>query len=127
MINMMKTKVAGALCVCVPLLLGGAPAASVAADDVYEFSIQTAVPNASLYFKLLEQFSKQIDLMSGGRLKAEVLAAGSVVGPFEILDAVSDNVVTAGFVWPNYFIGKQSAFYHIYTSPASSGLDQGRR
>jgi len=124
MINMMKTKVAGALCVCVPLLLGGAPAASVAADDVYEFSIQTAVPNASLYFKLLEQFSKQIDLMSGGRLKAEVLAAGSVVGPFEILDAVSDNVVTAGYVWPNYFSGKHSAFVLFSNAPASTGLDQ---
>lgn len=124
MMHFFKTKVVSTLCLSLPLLLGVAPSASVAADDVYEFSIQTAVPNASLYFKLLEKFSKQIDLMSGGRLKAEVLPAGSVVGPFEIIDAVSDNVVTAGYVWPNYFTGKNSAFVLFSNAPASSGLDQ---
>src|SRR5690606_40180994 len=78
----------------------------------------------SLYFKLLEQFAQQIDTMSNGRLKAEVLAAGAVVGPFEILDAVSNNVVTAGYVWPNYFSGKNSAFVLFSNAPASTGLDQ---
>src|SRR5690625_2425174 len=124
MLQSIKTRIAGALCLSMPLLLGGAPSVSVAADEVYEFSIQTAVPNASLYFKLLTKFSEQIDLMSGGRLKAEILPAGSVVGPFEILDAVSDNVVTAGYVWPNYFTGKNSAFVLFSNAPASTGLDQ---
>lgn len=124
MLHDIKTRFAAALCVCAGLLLGG-PATSHAADDqVYKFSIQTAVPNASLYFKLLEQFAKQIDVMSGGRLKAEVLAAGAVVGPFEILDAVSNDVVKAGYVWPNYFSGKNSAFVLFSNAPASTGLDQ---
>ncbi len=124
MIHAFKAKFISALCVSVAFLLG-MPTNSQAADQqVYKFSIQTAVPNASLYFKLLEQFSKQIDLMSGGRLKAEVLAAGAVVGPFEILDAVSNNVVTAGYVWPNYFSGKNSAFVLFSNAPASTGLDQ---
>ena len=97
MIRSMKSRLAGTvLALSAPFMLM-APAVSQAADQqVYKFSIQTAVPTASLYFKLLEQFSKQVDVMSAGRLKVEVLAAGAVVGPFEILDAVSNDVVKAG-------------------------------
>lgn len=100
------------------------PPAQAAAGDSYTLTIQTAVPPASLYFKLLEQFGKQVDLMSGSRLKVEVLAAGAVVGPFEILDAVNNNVVNGGYVWPNYFTGKNSAFVLFSNAPASTGLDQ---
>lgn len=108
----------------VPLLLF-APVVTHAADEkVYKFSMQTGVPSASLYFKLLEKFSKQIDTMSGGRLKAEILPAGAVVGPFEILDAVSSDVVKSGYAWPNYWSGKNSAFVLFSNVPASTGLDQ---
>lgn len=124
MIHDIKLKFATALVVCTGLLLGAPSATHAAEDKVYKFSIQTAVPNASLYFKLLEQFATQIDTMSAGRLKAEVLSAGAVVGPFEILDAVSNDVVTAGYVWPNYFSGKNSAFVLFSNAPASTGLDQ---
>ncbi|MFA5521823.1 MAG: TRAP transporter substrate-binding protein [Castellaniella sp.] len=125
MIRSMKSRLAGTvLALSAPFMLM-APAVSQAADQqVYKFSIQTAVPTASLYFKLLEQFSKQVDVMSAGRLKVEVLAAGAVVGPFEILDAVSNDVVKAGYVWPNYFSGKNSAFVLFSNAPASTGLDQ---
>lgn len=125
MIRSLRSRLAGAvLALCTPLLLV-APTSSVAAEQkVYQFSIQTAVPTASLYFKLLEQFAKQVDMMSAGRLKIEVLTAGAVVGPFEILDAVSNDVVKAGYVWPNYFSGKNSAFVLFSNAPASTGLDQ---
>src|SRR3546814_261904 len=120
----LKIKLAGILCAAVPFMLS-VPVASYAANkDVHEFSIQTAVPSASLYFKLLQKFSKQIGIMSDGRLKAEVLAAGAVVGPFQILDAVSNGVVKAGYVWPNYFSGKNSAYVLFSNAPASTGLDQ---
>lgn len=124
MIHKIRSRLACLLFACAPLTLS-IPSTTYAADqDVYQFSIQTAVPSASIYFKLLEQFSKQIDVMSNGRLKAEVLAAGAVVGPFQILDAVSNDVVKAGYVWPNYFSGKNSAFVLFSNAPASTGLDQ---
>ena len=125
MIRSFKSRLAGTvLALSAPFMLT-IPAVTQAADQqVYKFSIQTAVPTASLYFKLLEQFSKQVDVMSAGRLKVEVLAAGAVVGPFEILDAVSNDVVKAGYVWPNYFSGKNSAFVLFSNAPASTGLDQ---
>lgn len=124
MIRTTRSILARILAAFVPLILFTPAVTQAANDQVYKFSIQTAVPSASLYFKLLEKFSKQIDVMSGGRLKAEVLAAGAVVGPFEILDAVSNDVVKAGYCWPNYWSGKNSAFVLFSNVPASTGLDQ---
>ncbi len=100
------------------------PAAYAATQHVYQFSIQTAVPASSLYYQLMERFAKQIGTMSGGRLKADVLAAGAVVGPFQIIDAVSNNVIKAGYAWGNYWSGKNSAFVLFSNVPASTGLDQ---
>ena len=101
-----------------------APPTFAANQQTYSFSIQTAVPNSSLYFQLLERFAKQVETMSNDRLRVEVLAAGAVVGPFQILDAVSNNVVKAGYCWANYFSGKNSAFVLFSNAPASTGLDQ---
>jgi TRAP-type mannitol/chloroaromatic compound transport system substrate-binding protein len=106
------------------LLLSAQPAAYAANQKVYQFSIQTAVPSSSLYYHLLEKFAKQINTMSNGRLKADVLAAGAVVGPFQILDAVNNGVVKAGYAWGNYWSGKNSAFVLFSNAPASTGLDQ---
>ncbi len=106
------------------LLLLAAPSATYAADKVYNIKMQTAVPSSSLYFQLLERFAKQIDTMSAGRLKAEILPAGAVVGPFQILDAVNSNVINAGYAWGNYWSGKNSAFVLFANAPASTGLDQ---
>jgi TRAP-type mannitol/chloroaromatic compound transport system substrate-binding protein len=49
--------------------------------------LQTAVPPASLFYQLLQDLSQNVDAMSAGRLKIDVLPAGAVVGPFEQLDS----------------------------------------
>ena len=112
------------LVACSLMFLAAATPSRAEDQKVYNYSIQTAVPSASLYFQLLEKFTKQVETMSGGRLKGEVLPAGAVVGPFEILDAVSNNVVNAGYAWGNYWSGKNSAFVLFANAPASTGLDQ---
>jgi TRAP-type mannitol/chloroaromatic compound transport system substrate-binding protein len=120
--NKIRTFVASMLLACG--LLSASSATYAADQKVYEFSIQTVVPSSSLYFQLLERFVKQIDTMSSGRLKGEVLPAGAVVPPFQVLDAVSNNVVKAGYAWGNYWSGKNSAFVLFANVPASTGLDQ---
>jgi len=40
--------------------------------------------------------------MSGGRLKWEMSAAGTVVGAFEVLDAVNRGIIDASHAWPGY-------------------------
>lgn len=119
-----RSRLVHLLVACGFLFLCTLPTTYAATPKTYHFSIQTAVPSSSLYYQLLERFAKQIETMSQGRLKADVLAAGAVVGPFQILDAVSNNVVKAGYCWGNYWSGKNSAFVLFSNAPASTGLDQ---
>ncbi|MEX0730102.1 MAG: TRAP transporter substrate-binding protein [Aquisalimonadaceae bacterium] len=95
-----------------------------AADETYSFSIQTAVPNSSIYFKLVQSFVDRLERMSGGRLQGKVLPDGAEVGAFDILDAVHDGVVEAGYAWPHYWSGKHSAYVLFSNVPASTGMDQ---
>mgnify|MGYP003588880979 FL=1 len=63
--------------------------------------------------------------MSAGRLKIEVLAAGAIVNPFEILDGVNKGIVEAGQWWTHYSMGKNPSG-SLFSSPlggAGSGLD----
>ena len=75
---------------------------------------------------LLGKLSANIDKMSNGRLKIEVLPAGAIVKPNEILDAVSKGVLDAGQWWTHYATGKHPAG-GLFSSPlggSGSGLDQ---
>ena len=92
----------------------------------YNLKIQTAVPSSSIYFKLIERMGARVDAMSSGRLKIEVLPAGAVVGVFEILDAVNNNIVNGGFAWTHYWSGKHPAglLFSAPTAGLGVGLDQ---
>ena len=104
--------------------LAAASPAWSADQKVYKMSIQTAVPSASLFYELLDDLAKNVDTMSSGRLKIEVLPAGAVVAPFDILDAVSQGVVQGGYAWANYWSGKNPAYVLFTNVPASTGMDQ---
>ena len=93
-------------CVAVLGLANGQPAQ--AAAKKYKLQIQTAVPNASIYFQLIQRMAKRIDDMSAGRLKVEVLPAGAIVPVFEILDAVDKGIINGGFAWTHYWSGETS-------------------
>lgn len=98
----------------------------VQAAENYTLKIQTAVPSASIYFKLIERMAGRVDAMSAGRLKIEVLPAGAVVGVFEILDAVNKGIVNGGFAWTHYWSGKHPAglLFSAPTAGLGVGLDQ---
>ncbi|MGE0212260.1 MAG: TRAP transporter substrate-binding protein [Parvibaculaceae bacterium] len=88
--------------------------------------MQTAVPSASIYFELLQRYAERVKAMSNGRLEIEVLPDGAIVPAFEILDAVDNNVVEAGYAWTHYWSGKHPAA-GLFSNPmagAGAGLDQ---
>jgi TRAP-type mannitol/chloroaromatic compound transport system substrate-binding protein len=92
----------------------------------YTLKIQTAVPSASIYFKLIERMAERIETMSSKRLTIEVLPAGAVVGAFEILDAVDQGIVNGGMAWTHYWSGKHPAglLFSAPTAGLGLGLDQ---
>jgi TRAP-type mannitol/chloroaromatic compound transport system substrate-binding protein len=69
----------------------------------------------------LDYARKVID-MSGGRLRVEVLSAGAVVKPPELLDAVHKGVLDGCHAVPAYWAGKDSAFSLFGSGPAL-GMD----
>jgi TRAP-type mannitol/chloroaromatic compound transport system substrate-binding protein len=71
--------------------------------------VQTTWTPVQLHYKNAVEMAERIKEMSGGRLVWEILAAGAVVGPFEVLDAVNRGVVDAGHSWPGYWTGKNTA------------------
>jgi len=67
---------------------------------------------------------KRIEEMSEGRIKTSNLAPGTIVAPFEQLDAVNDGVLDGYIAWSGYWVGKDNAFT-LFASAAGGpwGLD----
>jgi TRAP-type mannitol/chloroaromatic compound transport system substrate-binding protein len=121
----MKKKMTGCFLLAFVFCLAGVGLNDAQAQN-YNLKIQTAVPSSSIYFKLIERMAVRVDAMSAGRLKVEVLPAGAVVGAFEILDAVTNNIVNGGFAWTHYWSGKHPAglLFSAPTAGLGVGLDQ---
>ena len=103
------------------------PAAQAqAAAQPIKWKLQSANPSGTPHMELLTRFANNVDKMSGGRLKIEVLTSGAIVKPNEILDAVSKGVVDSGQWWTHYATGKHPAG-GLFSAPlggSGSGLDQ---
>lgn len=105
------------------LAFATAPPKAQAAEAI-KWRIQTALPAASMYFDILKDFAANVDAMSGGRIKTEVLPVGAVVGFFEVMDAVDKGIVEGGFTWAHFFSGKRPAAYLFADQPTVGGMDQ---
>jgi TRAP-type mannitol/chloroaromatic compound transport system substrate-binding protein len=103
-----------------------APTAARAQAQTHRWKLQSANNAGTPHMYLLGKLAGNIDRMSGGRLKIEVLPAGAIVKPNEILDAVNKGVLDAGQWWTHYATGKHPAG-GLFSSPlggSGSGLDQ---
>ena len=115
--------------IAIAVLLGGfclvdlSQAAAPAAQ--FKWKMQSANPAGAPQIVLLNKMAADIEKMSGGRLKIEVLASGAIVNPFEILDGVNKGVIECGQWWTHYSMGKNPSG-SLFSSPlggAGSGLD----
>lgn len=116
-----------ALCrMIVLVVMAVALSAPAMAQEKFRLKMQTAVPSTGPHAILLKRFADNLDRMSAGRLKVEVLPAGAVVGPQEIADAVSKGLVEMGYAWTHYWTGKHPAagLFSAPMSGAGTGLDQ---
>jgi TRAP-type mannitol/chloroaromatic compound transport system substrate-binding protein len=114
-------------------LAGAGLAAGVAATPAlaqvpaqFRWKLQSANPAGTPHMTLLNKFASNVDTMSNGRLKIEVLTSGAIVNPFEILDAVNKGVIDSGQWWTHYATGKHPAG-GLFSAPlggSGSGLDQ---
>ena len=72
--------------------------------------VQSMWSAAETTYKAFEDFCKRVGAATNGRLEIQPFAAGSVVGVFETLDAVSAGVLDAQSSAPVYWAGKDAGF-----------------
>jgi TRAP-type mannitol/chloroaromatic compound transport system substrate-binding protein len=103
-----------------------APAVAQTQARTINWKLQSGNPAGTPHMVLLNRFASNVDKMSNGRLKIEILPSGAIVKPEAILDAVSKGVVDAGQWWAHYATGKHPAG-GLFSAPlggSGSGLDQ---
>ena len=87
--------------------------------------IQSVLGNSTDEVRMVESFAADVADLTGGSVKIEVLPAGAVVGPRDIIDAVDAGLVEGGFAWTHYWGGKHPAA-NLFGAPiagAGVGLD----
>jgi TRAP-type mannitol/chloroaromatic compound transport system substrate-binding protein len=100
------------------------PSSAVAQQKIV-WKVQTAWPASNLLHISAVEMAKMIEEMSAGRFKWDMQAAGTVVGSFEVLDAVNRGLIDATHAWPGYWAGKNSAAGLFAPGPAGPfGMDR---
>jgi TRAP-type mannitol/chloroaromatic compound transport system substrate-binding protein len=83
---------------------------------------QSTWPSKDIFHEYALDYAKKVNDMTGGDLKIEVLPAGAVVPPFQLLDAVSKGTLDGGHGVLVYHYGKQTALA-LWGSGPGYGMD----
>jgi TRAP-type mannitol/chloroaromatic compound transport system substrate-binding protein len=109
------------------LAAGATAAAAVAMPQVsraqtISWRYQSTWPTRDIFHDFAVDYAKKVNDMSGGRLKLDVLSAGTIVPAFQTQDAVHSGVLDAGHGVCAYWYGKHKAF-SLFGTPPSFGWD----
>ncbi len=92
-----------------------APSVSRAQTAVLRF--QSTWPQRDIFHEFAQDYVSRVNAMAGNRLRLELLAAGAVVGAFQLLDTVSAGALDGGHGVCAYWFGKNKAFSLFGTAP----------
>ena len=98
-----------------------APAVAVAPSAIV-LKMQGAWGAKDIFNEMAEQYVAKVNDMAGGRLRIDYLVAGSVVKPFEVMDATSKGVIDAAHTVAVYWYGK-SKVASLFGSGPINGCD----
>ena len=101
--------------------LAGFPMVAVAQTPVV-FRFQGAWSSKDIYHEYALDYAKRVIDMSGGRMRIEVLSAGAMVKPQDLLDAVHKGILDGCHAAPALWAQKNSAFPLFGAGPAL-GMD----
>ncbi len=102
--------------------VGAAGAAVLATPNVSRaqtvtLRFQSTWPQRDIFHEFAQDYVNRVNSMTGGRVRLELLAAGAVVGAFQLLDAVSSGTLDGGHGVAAYWFGKNKAFSLFGTTP----------
>lgn len=99
----------------------GFPMISKAAEPI-TMRFQSTWPTKDIFHEYAVDFTEKVNSMSGGKLKIEMLPAGSVVKAFDLLDAVNKGTLDGGHGVVAYWYGKNTAVA-LWGSGPAFGMD----
>ena len=88
------------------------------AQEAVTFKFQSTWPAKDIFHENAADFVARVNEMAGGRLKLELLAAGSVAKAFAVQDAVLAGTLDGGHGVCAYWYGKHKAYSLFGTPPA---------
>jgi TRAP-type mannitol/chloroaromatic compound transport system substrate-binding protein len=92
-------------------------APNVSRAQTVTLRFQSTWPGRDIQQEFAQDYVNRVNAMGGGRLRLELLAAGAVVGAFQLLDAVSAGTLDGGHGVSAYWFGKNKAFSLFGTAP----------
>jgi TRAP-type mannitol/chloroaromatic compound transport system substrate-binding protein len=102
-------------------VVSAAPMAAVTPTPI-SFRWQSTWPVKDIFHEYALDFARKVNDMSGKRLRIDVLPAGAVVKPFDLIDAVSRGALDGGHGVTAYWYGKNSAIA-LWGSGPAFGMD----
>ncbi|HKJ94400.1 MAG TPA: TRAP transporter substrate-binding protein [Gammaproteobacteria bacterium] len=90
--------------------LGFALGAQAALAAKYEWTFQTSETAGEPQFKIKKEWAHNVEVMSDGQIKIQILPTGAVVPSDQTLDAVSSGILQGHLTDPSYFTGLNPAF-----------------
>src|SRR5690606_34683101 len=100
---------------------GSLAAPAVLAQSPLVIRMQTSWPASDIWMDFAREYVTRVQEMAGGRLEIDLLPAGSVVGAFQVMDAVSDGVIDIAHSVSAYWYGKSKAASFFGTGPVWDG------
>ena len=100
---------------------GSIAAPNVSRAQTITWRFQSTWPQKDIFHEFAQDYAKRVNDMAGGRLKLDVLAAGAVVGAFQMQDAVHAGALDGGHGVCAYWYGKNKAFSLFGTAPPYFG------
>jgi TRAP-type mannitol/chloroaromatic compound transport system substrate-binding protein len=79
--------------------------------------LQTSWPASDIFTEMAQQYVERVNTMAGGRLKIDLLHAGAVVHPFQVLDGVHGGQIDMAHTVTVYWYGKHRAASLFGTGP----------
>lgn len=98
------------------------PRAAPASTEPLHLRLQSAWPAHDLFHEYAEDFARKVNEMAGGRLKLEMLPAGSVVPAFQLLDSVAKGTLDGAHGTVAYHYGRSPALA-LWGSGPAYGMD----
>lgn len=93
----------------VAVLAASVPVAMPSAAE-YEWTMQTSETAGEPQFEVKKAWAKNVETMSGGKVKIEILPTGAVVPHSQTLEAVGAGILQGHLTDPSYFSGQDPAF-----------------